>query len=280
MNDYISLYLNSILGKSDSAAPLMALFLLGVIRLLPIIGMVPFLGSKNLNRPAKICFACVLVFILFPKMLLSLHSEIYFDVSFVGLALKEFFVGFSIALMTAMPFYIAESAGVLIDHQRGASSLMVNDPIFLNQNSPTGVLFNYVGIVLFFWVGGPFLFFDALIMSFDSIPVDQFLSPHFFQDPSPFLKKTLVLLNDEMTIAVRLATPALILMLMTDSTLGIINRLAPQVMITFLGMPLKSLLGISVVWLGWFVLIEQFSNQYILWMGTLKEVALWFSFGK
>ena len=276
MNDYANLYLNSNLAKGDSISPLITLFLLGVIRILPIVGMVPFLGSKNLNRPAKICFASVLVFILFPKMLMTSTTEIFFDIRFVGYALKEFFVGFSIALMTAMPFYIAESAGILIDHQRGASSLMVNDPIFLNQNSPTGVLFNYVGIVLFFWLNGPFLFFDALISSFDTIPIDKFLSPAFFVEPSPFLKKAIELLNDEMTIAVRLATPALILMLMTDCTLGIINRLAPQVMITFLGMPLKSLLGISVVWLGWYVLIEQIAKQYISWMGVLKQVSIWF----
>ena len=279
MDSYVDLYLNSTFSRSDTITPLLTIFLLSVIRLLPIVGIVPFLAAKNLNRPAKICFAGLLVLVLFPKILLTTHKQLFFDVTFVGYALKEFFVGFSIALMATMPFYIAESAGILIDHQRGASSLMVNDPIFLNQNAPTGVLFNYIGIVIFFWLDGPFLFFNALLSSFDYIPVDTFISPIFFSDMGPFFKKTLGLLNEDMSIAVRLAMPALIIMLMTDCTLGIINRLAPQIMITFLGMPLKSLLGITAVWMGWFVLIKQFSLQYLHWMGTLKEVVSWFGVG-
>lgn len=275
---YLDLYLGSP-HSEEPFASLMALLLLGLMRILPIIALVPFLGAKNLNRPAKIGLGITIVVILFPKLLFVTHSPLTFNLTLVCYAFKELCVGFSLGMLTAAPFFVAESAGILIDHQRGASSLMVNDPIFLNQNAPTGVLFNYVGIVIFFWLNGPFIFLNALITSYEVIPPDVFISPLVFAEPSPFFQQAVSLLNKEMSIAIQLAIPSLLLMLMTDCTLGIINRLAPQVMITFLGMPLKSLLGIAIVWLGWFILIKQFAIEYMSWMNILKEAVHWFGIG-
>ena len=49
------------------------------------------------------------------------------------------------------------------------------------------------------------------------------------------------------TIGLQLAAPALIALLLTDLFFGIINRVAPQVNVFFLSMPVKMLVGILVV---------------------------------
>ena len=64
-----------------------------------------------------------------------------------------------------------------------------------------------------------------------------------------------------MILSTQLAAPALIMILMTDFFLGIANRLAPQVQITFLGMPLKSLLALTIVFFGWTLFNEEMVNQ-------------------
>jgi hypothetical protein len=51
------------------------------------------------------------------------------------------------------------------------------------------------------------------------------------------------------------------MILMTDFFLGIANRLAPQVQITFLGMPLKSLLALTIVFFGWTLFTEEIVVQ-------------------
>jgi len=272
--DYTKLYLISPFADSPIHS-FMALLLLGLMRIMPIVGFVPCFGANNLNRPAKIFLGMVVVMIMLPKLILSSHTELRLDYFFLAYALKELFVGFSIAFIASIPFYIAETAGVFIDHQRGASSLMVNDPLLLNQNAPMGILFNYIGIVFFFWVGGPDIFLNALLDSYDLIPPDSFLGEKFFLKDSPFFKLILDIANKETSIAIQLAAPALIIMLMTDMVLGIINRLAPQVMITFLGMPLKSLLGIMVVWLGWEILVKQISTEYLQWLEIVKKAIFW-----
>jgi type III secretory pathway component EscT len=54
--------------------------------------------------------------------------------------------------------------------------------------------------------------------------------------------------------------------------LGIANRLAPQVQIVFLGMSLKSLLGLGLLWAGWFFILKQMANQSVLWLHDLEKV--------
>ena len=80
------------------------------------------------------------------------------------------------------------------------------------------------------------------------------------------------LMNKIMVIATQLASPALIAILMTDLFLGIANRLAPQVQVTFLGLPLKSLLGLTAVTLGWTLFVEQIAKESIAWLEGMTEL--------
>ena len=181
-------------------------------------------------------------------------------------------MGFAMGFMISMPFTIVSNAGIIIDHQRGGASLMVNDPTIQNQSSPLGTLFNFCLIYIFFVIDGPFLFIEAIITSYDVIPPDQFFNPHFFLKGSGFWDMQIKVFNKVMIISVQLATPALLAILMTDVFLGIANRLAPQVQITFLGMPLKSLLALAVVCLGWKLFEEAMTKQCYEWLAVTKNM--------
>jgi len=63
---------------------------------------------------------------------------------------------------------------------------------------------------------------------------------------------------------------------MTDFFLGIANRLAPQVQITFLGMPLKSLLALAIIFFGWQLLTQQMVTETYIWINYLYTVVTFF----
>ena len=69
------------------------------------------------------------------------------------------------------------------------------------------------------------------------------------------------------------------MILMTDVFLGIANRLAPQVQITFLGMPLKSLLALTIVTLGLKLFTDQLVIETYDWLQLVKRAVGWFTFG-
>lgn len=270
-DSYVTMFINSAYAQSEELAFLSLMFLF-FGRILPIIALSPFFGSKILPNPVKMALAISLFVIFLPHLLVVITKPIPFGELFLVLMAKELFVGFLIGFVMSVLFTVVQASGMIIDHQRGGASLMVNDPTIQNQSSPLGTLFNMVLIVIFFLIEGPFLFLDAIAKSYTILPPDKFLDPVLFTRDTPLWAMQVKLFNEVMVLAIQLCTPALIAILMTDVFLGIANRLAPQVQITFLGMPLKSLLGLAVVCFGWFLMTGEFAKQALLWLHHVTEV--------
>jgi type III secretion protein SpaR/YscT/HrcT len=258
--DYVSLYLNTAFAQDD-LIPFLSLMFLFMGRLLPIITLVPFFGGKVLPRPVKVAFAISLFAILLPQLMFVTKTPLGFNLQLVLFLAKEVFVGLLLGFFLSIPFIIVQNTGILIDHQRGGASLMVNDPTIQNQSSPLGTLFNLILIYLFFMIDGPFVVIDILSQSYQILPPDKMFNAALFDESSQMMSKIVAVLGNVMILSTQLAAPALIMILMTDFFLGIANRLAPQVQITFLGMPLKSLLALVIIFFGWKLFNEEIINQ-------------------
>lgn len=258
--DYVSLYVNTAFGHDD-ITPFLSLMFLFMGRIFPIIALVPFFGGKVLPRPVKVTFAISLFAIFLPQLIFVTKTPMGFNLTLVTYLAKEVFVGLLIGFFLSIPFIIVQSAGILIDHQRGGASLMVNDPTIQNQSSPLGTMFNLVLVYLFFLMDGPFTVLNIVSESYAILPPDQMMTASIFDEKSQVFSKLIGILGQVMILTTQLAAPALIMILMTDFFLGIANRLAPQVQITFLGMPLKSLLALVIVFFGWKLFNEEMVSQ-------------------
>lgn len=272
-DDYVNYYIHAAYSFGDPLAFFSMMFLF-MGRMLPIIALAPFFGAKVLPHPVKVVLAFSFFVIFLPQLTFLTTTKLDFNFMLLLYFIKELFIGLLIGYMVSIPFMFVQNAGILIDHQRGGASLMVNDPTIQNQSSPLGTLFNLVLIFLFFLIDGPFMVIDVISQSYNVLPPDKFLSEAFFSPESDFLSQIEHLMGKVMIISTQLAAPALIIILMTDFFLGIANRLAPQVQITFLGMPLKSLLGLAIIFFGWQLLNEQFvteSYSYINYLYSLVQ---------
>lgn len=272
---YTKLFMQSFLASAEPEAAIMLLFLF-LARILPIISLSPFFGSRTLPHPVKVTFAISLFIVFLPKLLTITTKPMGFNLESVGYLMKEMLIGFIMGFIVSMPFQIVQSAGIIIDHQRGGASLMVNDPTIQNQSSPLGTMFNFVLIYLFWIIDGPFLLLDGIMRSYDIIPPDKFINPKLFEQGTPFWNGQAKILYEMMKITTQIAAPALIMVLMTDVFLGIANRLAPQVQITFLGMPLKSLLALFIIYLGWNLMTQEMANQSFAWLKVMDKAVLMF----
>lgn len=258
--DYVSLYVDTVFGH-DEVTPFLSLMFLFMGRIFPIIALVPFFGGKVLPRPVKVTFAISLFAVFLPQLVFVTKTPIDFNLTLVIYLAKEVLVGLLLGFFLSIPFIIVQSAGILIDHQRGGASLMVNDPTIQNQSSPLGTMFNLVLIYLFFMIDGPFTVLNIISESYVILPPDQMMTAYIFDEKSQVFSKLIGILGNVMILSTQLAAPALIMILMTDFFLGIANRLAPQVQITFLGMPLKSLLALVIVFFGWKLFNEEIISQ-------------------
>ncbi len=268
---YATVFLNSAFASASPTTALTLLFLF-MARFLPIIALTPFFGGRVLPHPVKVAFTISLFVIFLPKLLVVTTEPPTFSVNTLFLFAKELLIGYLLGFIVGIPFVIVQGAGAIIDHQRGGSSLMVNDPTIQNQSSVLGTLFNMVLIYIFYMIDGPFLFIDALLKSYELVPPDKFINPIFFAKDGSFWDMEIKLLNAICVITVRMASPALIAILMTDVFLGIANRLAPQVQITFLGLPLKSLLGLAVLCIGWKTYSGEMARLCHYWLDQVRSL--------
>ncbi len=202
--------------------------------------------ARRLPGGVKIGTAIAITAIMLPYLISHAKTPIVtYDALFACYCLKELFIGTVIAFLVGIPFYIAQSSGVLIDFLRGSSALQVQDPIMQSQSSSIGQLYNYVFIVLFYDIGGPFIFFEGVLNSYSIIPADSFIPVAFFSLQMPFWQFMMGMLTKFLALSLQLAAPSLVAILMAEMFLGIANRLAPQVQIAFLGMALKSFVGLG-----------------------------------
>jgi type III secretion protein T len=249
---------------------LLSLFLLGLFRIAPIVALVPFFGAR-VPGPIKMGLLIALTIVMLPHIVLTSHTMVGFNSEFALLCFKELFIGILLAFFASVPFYMAESAGIVIDFQRGSSALQVTDPSTQEQTSDIGVLYNYVLIIIFYEVNGPFYFFNALFDSYTVLPPDKWLTVLFFNFNHPFWKEIWTLVASIFAVGIQLAAPSLLAILMTEMFLGIANRLAPQVQIVFLGMSLKSLVGLAVLCAAWFFIMQQLGKLSLIWMQNLTK---------
>lgn len=260
--------------KGMTPDSLLCFFLLIFCRLAPITALTPFLGGKVVPSVTKAGLAFFLGIVFLPNVIATSSTIVDFNFAFLGYSIKELLIGTMLATLSNIPFYIVESAGSIIDYQRGASQLMSQDPTMKVQASSLGILFNYILLALFFELNGPLYFFDGISESFRVFPVDGMISSNFFNINTPFWQDILSLMGYLFALSIQMSAPALVAVLMAETFLGIANRLAPQVQMSFLGMPLKSVLALFVLWVGWGVIIKAFGKQsidYILHINSLMR---------
>lgn len=240
-------------------------YFLTLARLAPIIIAAPFLGSKTAPVMARTGMGLLFAFLFLPMALGSAQNPVPFDNMYTLLLIKELCIGLIFGFVSIIPFLTAQSSGVVIDYLRGSSMLMAQDPSTQTQASPIGILYNWSLIVIYFSLEGPFYFFDAVGSSFHVVGIDQFIPAAFFSTESPLWIRLSQLVQDLFRISIQLAAPPILAILMAEVFLGIANRLAPQVQIGFLGMPLKSLFGLTLLWASWFLILRQIGTTSIDW---------------
>ena len=68
-------------------------------------------------------------------------------------------------------------------------------------------------------------------------------------------------------------TPSILAMLLSDLFIGIANRMAPQVQISFLMWSLKAFIGIAMVWLAWGVILKQLNVEAVDYMRSFVHIS-------
>lgn len=223
-------------------------------RILGMCLMLPLFNRQLLPGMLRYSIVSALGLILVPALS---HRYVVVDhsaIQLVFLIAKEAFVGVVMGFIVAIPFWIFEAVGFVIDNQRGASLGATINPATGNDSSPMGILFNQAFMVLFFIGGGFTLMLGLLYDSFALWDIWSW-SPTLHAHSVPLMLEQL---SRFMRLTLLFAAPAVISMFLAELGLALVSRFAPQLQVFFLAMPIKSALALLVL---------------MLYMGTLVEYA-------
>lgn len=227
--------------------------------------MLPLLTGENMPALVRNSFFVSLALVVFPlaaaaaPMSAGLHSP------WLLVVVKEIFIGIAIGFSFGSVFWAIGSAGNFIDAKVGSTIASVVDPLAGHQTSLTGAFLSQLAAWLFMTSGAFIVFLDLLLSSYAIWPVGAFL-PHLKAPAADFF---IGQFSYQMTMALLLAAPALVVMSLVDLSLGLVNRYAQQLNVFTLAMPIKAWLStwIVLLMLGVFlevVLRKLFENKTLL----------------
>ena len=225
--------------NSADARNVLLILLLSMPRLFMMISFSPMFGP-NVSALIRIPLAVAFLLPVAPCVINQAlrFGTVDFEIFLLfGLIIKECILGYLLGFCSGFFFYAAASAGIIVDNQRGATQAMGSDLLIEDQNSPFGAVLMLSLVTLFYSTGVVASFIILVLESYVNWPVDAIAPGLFGKDLTVFLASGV---NMIMCVAVVLCAPFMMVALMTDISLGLINRFAPQLNVFILSMPIKS----------------------------------------
>ena len=229
-------------------------FLMILVRVATFVYIAPFFGMTNTPNRVKVGFSAFVAIILFqvlqPKEALEYSGVIEFAI----IVLKEGITGLLIGFAANICNSIIVFSGKVIDMEIGLAMANMYDPTTRTQSGLTGTMYNYFIMMLLIVTDMHHYILRALIDTYQIIPINGAVF-----DWQHLLGSMTMFMTDLMVIGFRIVLPVFACSMILSCILGIMAKVAPQMNMFAVGMQIKVLLGLGIMFLT-IVLLPSISN--------------------
>jgi flagellar biosynthetic protein FliR len=228
---------------TELTVPRLALFVLALARVAGLFLFAPILGS----HVAPVRARAALVFFIAIAMLPVLPAGAALDVERLGTAgylgdvLRELGVGFTIGLVAQFIFGAVQLAGQLAGVQMGLGLATLIDPNNQDHITSLAQWQNLIALLVFLAIDGHHMLIRAVAESFTLVPLDG----GFPSNEGSALVLTLA--GGMFALALKIAAPVLVLLLLVNGAMGVLAKLIPQLNVFVVGFPLNVGAGLLVL---------------------------------
>lgn len=251
----------------DSIFNLWTIFLLVLVRITGMFFMSPIFGRGNLPSYFKIGFSFMFSIIVaqsIPVVDLSVYTTL---ASYVFLIGKELLIGIMLGFISYLVFSSIYIAGQMIDMRIGFGMVSVFDPLSNIQIPITADFYAIIATLMMLVTDSHHLLIRAMVESFTLLPIGE------AQFSGVLLKQVVDLFTQVFLLGFKIAAPVTAVILITDLSLGIISKSMPQLNVFMLGMPIKIILGLSVI----LITLTAFRGVVnVIIQGTYEEIYKFF----
>lgn len=213
-----------------------------LVRVSSFVFIAPFFSHTSFPARVKVSFSILLTVLLFYSMpVVELQYGTVLEYSII--IIKESVVGLLIGLSAYICSSIIHFSGKIIDMEIGLSMSQVFDPTTRIQTGLTGSLYSYL-LMLFMIVSNMHIFLiNAVVDSYTLIPINGLkLGLSMYDTIIGFI-------TDYFIIGFRIVLPVFAAILLLNCILGVMAKVAPQMNMFAVGMQLKVIVGLLVMFM-------------------------------
>jgi flagellar biosynthetic protein FliR len=198
----------------------------------------PLFSQQGMPSHLKIMLGLLIAVIVSPLVATDGFTMPESIIDVLVLALREMVVGLLIGFVFTSLFVGVQMAGTFIGFQMGFMIVNVVDPMTSQQVSILAQFKFIMAMLIFFLLNGHHLMLQALASSYRLVPLGE--SIFRFAITTEVAR----IITGIFIIAIKLAAPVMVTLILTDVGLGVISRTVPQMNVFIVGFPLKIMLGL------------------------------------
>lgn len=237
-------------------------FLLTFMRVSIVLFMLPIFDVQGLPGLWKAAVCMVLTFAIWPVIQLSGYSMPAHPFDIALLIFGEVVLGLILAISIRFFFAGIQSGAEMLAMQMGFSMMQFADPLSGNQTGLIAQMLYTVTILIFLTLDGHLFLISGFIETFAYIPAGGLLITEALFD------QIINLSNIVFILAVKIIAPVMVAIFLVELSLGLMNRVAPQMQIMEIGFPVKIAVGFFFLSLI-FGLISLEIEQFIIGLNGL-----------
>ncbi|WP_340617495.1 flagellar biosynthetic protein FliR [Xenorhabdus entomophaga] len=221
---------------SETLSRLVSDFFWPLVRLLALFSIAPIFSEKQMPIKVRIGLALAITALLVPGLPASQIPV--FSVPGIWVLIQQILIGMALGLTIQIAFAVVRHAGEVLGLQMGLSFATFFDPTGGPNMPILARILNMLMMLLFLAFDGHLWLLSILADTFYSIPIQSTQL-----NPKGFLllaqSASLIFVNGMM-----LALPMITLLLVLNLSLGMLNRMTPQLSVFVVGFPLTLTVGI------------------------------------
>lgn len=216
---------------------------------------VPVLGGQNIPTQVRIGLGFALAMVLIPWQPLPPEAAAIGVFAYGAAIGREILIGTLIGYAADLAFGAIQMAGATMGIGSGFESGRIFNPSMGEASSAFDQIFVMTASMVFLVIDGHHLVLIAIQKTFNVLPLNGSL---------PFNGLEMIIKTTSTFIAagVQMALPVMAALVLTDLTLGLLARVAPQVQVYFLGLPVKVVVALIALGMTFAIILPNLTALF------------------
>lgn len=219
-------------------------FLLVLIRVSCFFSVAPFFSMSNTPRRVRVGLSVLVAVLLYQTIP---HSSLFYNtiLGYFVIVMKEALVGLLIGFAANLCSSVVSFAGHIADMEMGLSMASLLDPATKETATISGIYYNYMVLLMLIISGMHRYLIRALSETYTLIPINGAIF-----DEENLMAAIGGFMGDYIITGFRICLPIFAVMVILNAVLGVLAKVSPQLNMFAVGIQMKVLVGLSILFLS------------------------------